>query len=118
MNAFQRDYIQAKALRDMLYDRKRELMKQHDHLLGTADEQNIEKYVEIEMEIERQLGIREADRHFLEAQVNLFGWARRELERLEWKREGYHEILALFERKLLPTYQEKLADICLRMKSS
>jgi hypothetical protein len=117
MNAFQRDYIEAKALRDTLYERKHEILKEHDHLLGSRAKENINKYVEIEMQVDAQLGIESARRHFLEAQVNLFGWARRELERLDWKGEGYHDVLALFERRLLPSQQEKLADICLRLNS-
>ena len=42
MNAFHRDYIQAKALRDVLYERKRELMKDHEPLLGMRDKENVE----------------------------------------------------------------------------
>lgn len=118
LHPVQEDYVRAKAMLEVLQERRNELMKPYADMLNDPNFDSngmIDRYVDIEMDIEEQLGLKSAERHFEEAQVNLFGWARREIEkRIDAKREGFTEVSALFERRLLPSQLRKLTDICMR----
>ena len=82
---------------------------------GKLTDKEIEEFVEKEMEIEKKIGLNKARNLLLEAEKQLIKWGEKKAKE-NLPPEKFEEIKDIFIPKNYILVEEKLIDICLKMK--
>lgn len=110
MNEKQKTYMFAKAYYDTLKEQIEAEMKQHRDLLNT--EQGIEKYYDIEAQLDKQVGLSIARQALTLAEKDMIAWAKSVLKRKHPAQ--FAQVAFLYESKRFDVYN-KLVDLSFRL---